>query len=179
MRTVIAVLGLALAGLTVAADEPVVPKYDSEGRLVRPEVYAEWTLAGTALGLGYDEGPGGQEVFHNVLIEPSAYHHFAETGEFRDGTMLALLLHEVGENVMPARAGQFADGFRAFELAVKDSSREAETWKYYNFSGPQGLLPSARPFPARTCHACHAEHAARDNVFLQFYSLLRAADPAR
>ena len=162
-----------------AEDDPVMPSYDENGRLLRPAGYPTWILAGSSLGLGYDEDSSGNELFHHVLIEPSAYRHFADTGEFREGTMLALLLHDVGSGVVPAREGRFADGVRAVELAVKDSSRVEESWAYYNFTEPNGLLESARAFPKQSCHSCHVEHAARDNVFLQFYSLLAAVDPSQ
>jgi hypothetical protein len=35
-----------------------------------------------------------------------------------------------------------------------------------------GLRREAQPFPKEACYGCHAEHAARDNVFVQFYPLL-------
>ena len=175
-RSLVVVL-LATSLAAAAADSPRMPTYDPDGRLERPDGYREWILAGSALGLGYDEGGGGHDLFHNVLIEPTAYRHFAEAGEFREGTMLALLLHQPGASAVPARKGQFADGFQALELAVKDSTQGDEAWAYYDFGGAGGLRDTARPFPAKTCHACHAEHAQRDNVFLQFYSLLRAVDP--
>ena len=44
---------------------------------------------GQSLGLSYSEGQGGHQMFNTTLMEPSAYRHFIETGEFRDGTMLA------------------------------------------------------------------------------------------
>ena len=83
---------------------------------------------------------------------------------------------------MPSRRGTYAQDLAAVELAVKDYSKPRDqVWSYYNFSGPEGLVESARAFPARTCHDCHAEHAAYDNVFMQFYSMLRSAapDPSR
>ena len=117
-------------------------------------------------------------MFHHTLIEPTAYAHFAETGEFREGTMLALLLHGLGEGVLPARKGQFASTLQMVEMAVKDASRVEETWAYYDFGSPgDGLRESASPLPARACQSCHVEHAAYDNVFLQFYPLLASAAP--
>ena len=32
------------------------------------------------------------QMFNTTLIEPTAYKHFVDTGEFREGTMLVLLL---------------------------------------------------------------------------------------
>ncbi len=176
---------LSSTGSTLASPdstEDVVPAYDDEGRLLLPQDWQRWVLAGSSLGLSYTEGEAGRELFHQTLIEPTAYDHFVETGEFREGTMLALVLHDLGEGATPSRRGTYADDLAAVEMAVKDSSRPRdEAWAYYNFAGTDGLVESARAFPARTCHACHAEHAAYDNVFMQFYSLLRSAapDPSR
>jgi hypothetical protein len=39
--------------------------------------------------------------------------------------------------------------------------------------GQRGAGATARPFPPARCARWHAEHAGRDNVFLQFYPLLQ------
>jgi hypothetical protein len=51
-------------------------------------------LAGSSKGLSYGAGECGMEMFNETLIEPTAYSYFVETGNFRDGTMLALILHD-------------------------------------------------------------------------------------
>jgi hypothetical protein len=118
-------------------------------------------------------------MFNTTLIEPSAYRHFVETGEFRDGTMFALILQGIGTNATPARQGQFATDVHVLEMAVKDTSRVPEGWAYYGFGGPMagGYQTSAPPQPKASCYNCHVEHAARDNVFMQFYQMLRDVDP--
>ena len=35
------------------------------------------------------------------------------------------------------------------------------------------LKPTAKAFNKRVCFACHNEHAQDDNVFVQFYPVLR------
>ena len=167
------------AGFAYAADaEPVMPRYDADGRLLLPEGFTRWILAGSSLGLSYTEGETGHEMYHFTLIEPTAYEHFRSTGAFREGTMLALLLHGIGSGATPARHGRYAAEAHVLELAVKDSARNEGAWAYYNFAGTTGLLASARAMPQRSCQACHDEHAAHDNVFLQFYPLLVDAAPA-
>ena len=112
----------------------------------------------------------------DALIEPTAYDHFVRTGEFREGTMLALLVRRTEADAMPARHGRFAADVLAVELAVKDSGRVAAGWAYYDFGGGSGARTTAQPQPpGNRCYACHVEHAARDNVFLQFYPLLADA----
>jgi hypothetical protein len=159
-----------------------MPQYDKDRNLMLPANYRQWVLAGSSLGLSYAEGGAqgaGMQMFNTTLIEPTAYKHFVETGEFRDGTMLVLLLQGQGTNALPARRGQFATDVHGVEMAVKDSSRVPEGWAYYNFGGSMmgGLRTSAAPQPKASCYSCHVEHAARDNVFMQFYQMLSDAAP--
>jgi hypothetical protein len=177
-------LVLAAAGGAAIARQPdrvaVMPQYDAGRNLQLPSGYREWVLVGSALGLSYSEGGAdGPLMFNTTLMEPTAYRHFVETGEFREGTMLALILQEVGTNAMPARRGQFATDVRAVEMAVKDRTRVPEGWAYYGFGGPMsgGFRTSVPPRPRSQCYDCHAEHAARDHVFTQFYGLLNEATP--
>jgi hypothetical protein len=159
---------------------PVMPQYDKERNLVLPADYRQWIVAGSSLGLSYAEGGGqGHQMFNTTLIEPSAYRHFAETGQFREGTMFALILQGIGTNATPARQGQFATDVHVVEMAVKDTSRVPEGWAYYGFGGPMsgGYRTSAAPQPRASCYDCHVKHAARDNVFMQFYGLLNEAAP--
>ena len=185
--TVVAVV--ITGGFSAARQRPspqpsagVMPQYDSNRNLMLPADYRQWVLAGSSLGLSYAEGGAqgvGMQMFNTTLIEPTAYRHFVETGEFRDGTMLVLLLQGIGTNALPARRGQFATDAHGIEMAVKDTTRVPEGWAYYNFGGSMmgGLRSSAAPSPKASCYNCHIEHAARDNVFMQFYQMLRDVDP--
>ena len=158
----------------------VMPQYDKDRNLQLPANYRQWVLAGSSLGLSYAEGGAqGHQMFNTTLIEPSAYRHFVETGEFREGTMLALILQGIGTNATPARQGQFATEVHVVEMAVKDSTRVPEGWAYYGFGGPMtgGLRTAAAPQPKASCYNCHVEHAKRDNVFTQFYQMLSDAAP--
>ncbi len=123
--------------------------------------------------------PGHADVQHDA-DRANRVQHFVETGEFRDGTMLVLLLQGHGTNALPARRGQFATDVHGVEMAVKDSSRVPEGWAYYNFGGSMmgGLRTSAAPQPKASCYNCHVEHAKRDNVFMQFYQMLSDAAPS-
>ncbi len=160
-----------------AADtEPVMPRYDPDGALHLPDDYLRWTFVGASLGLSYNDEPPQRESFNHTLMEPTAYDHFVRTGEFREGTMLVLLVRNTEADAMPARHGRFASDVLAVELAVKDKERVEAGWAYYDFRGGANLLATAQPQPAgNRCYACHIDHAARDNVFLQFYPLLADA----
>ena len=61
-------------------------------------------------------------------------------------------------------------------MALKDSARFDGGWAYFDFSGGK---TTAKPFAKQQCSSCHAEHAADDNVFTQFYPVLRRAKAAR
>ena len=111
----------------VGTESPGMPSYDEQGRLLLPPEFRQWIFVGSSLGLSYSEGQSsGSEMFHHTLMEPSAYHHFSDTGEFREGTMLALLLHPTADSVLPGRHGRFAGDVMAVELAVKDRERTSE-----------------------------------------------------
>jgi hypothetical protein len=168
---------IAQQASTLARTAGVMPRYDANRDLVLPEDYRQWVLVGSSLGLSYTEGARGLQMFNATLMEPGAYRHFVATGEFREGTMLALILQGIGTNATPARQGQFATNVHAVEMAVKDAARVPEGWAYYDFGGPMtgGYRATAAPQPKTRCYDCHEEHAARDRVFTQFYGLLNEA----
>ena len=161
------------------APEPVMPQYDKSGALLLPADYRRWVMIGASLGLSYSDAPSDHEMFAHTLMEPTAYRHFVETGTFREGTMFALLLQGPGDKVLPARRGQFANDVHGVEMAVKDSAHSPEGWAYYGFGGMGGgIRGSASAAPRNSCFNCHAEHAVRDHVFVQFYPLLTEAAAA-
>jgi hypothetical protein len=130
-----------------------------------------WILVGASLGQGYsdatEDGPG---MFHRVYLETTAYDHYLRTGRFPEGTMLALAIRRPTSRVPPSRAGWTEGEFAALELAVKDSARFRGGWAYFDFGRD---APTATALPPERCARCHARHAARDNVFVQFYPQLR------
>jgi hypothetical protein len=164
----------AAAPSSAAADTPVMPQYDAARALRLPERYREWVFVGSSLGLSYDEGASDHEMFAETLMEPTAYRHFVKTGEFREGTMLALLLHGADKAVLPGRRGQFGGAVHGVEMAVKDRTRTPAGWAYYGFGGMGSIAKTAQP-SGSGCVSCHRQHAARDHVFLQFYPLLAEA----
>lgn len=185
MRTITMLAGVVLVTAIGAsswaqssAGPPVMPRYDNARALILPAEYRRWILAGTSLGLSYAEGAPANPTFHETLIEPTAYQHFMDTGEFREGTMLVLIVHGVEEGSVPSRHGQYAAAVRGVEMAVKDRARMPEGWAYYAFGdAPRAGVSTAQPNSSGSCYACHSKNAARDNVFMQFYSLLSAVAP--
>ena len=86
---------------------------------------------------------------------------------------MVLELYAAGEKVEPATGGLFEAKRDAVEVAVEDRERFPDRgWAYFSFG--DGSAEAAEPFPASArCVACHREHAAHDNVFTQFYPVLR------
>ena len=160
-----------------SANKMMRPRFDGSRDLLRPEGYREWVFAGASLGMGYNEGkPGGEQRFHNIYIQPEAYRHFRESGEFPDGTMLVMEVLTAADRTSINRQGKFEDRPLGIEVSVKDAKHVPEKWGYYSFIGSGGApLAKARPFPKEACWNCHHEHGAADNVFVQFYPVLRAA----
>ncbi len=191
-NTIIATAVLALiAALVATAQQPdtaeapsldgmPLPTYTADGDLILPEDYRTWIFVGASLGLSYSEGAAEREgpgAFTNVYIQPEAYRYFMKTGEFPEGTMLPMDIYRPGSRESINQAGYFEKDFLGMEVAVKDSERYEEGWAYLSFRDRSGgLRESASAFPKDRCYDCHAEHAATDNVFTQFYPVLQRGE---
>lgn len=182
------VIGAALVALITALvvvaqdakpslDGMATPTYTADGDLLLPQDYRTWIFVGASLGLSYSEGAAEREgpgAFTNVYIQPQAYRYFMATGEFPEGTMLPMDIYRPGSRESINQAGYFEKDFLGMEVAVKDSQRYEEGWAYLSFRDRSGgLRESASAFPKDRCYDCHAEHAATDNVFTQFYPVLQ------
>ena len=153
------------------------PAYDASGALLRPEGYREWVFVGASLGLSYADtrsSSDGHGDFHNVYLRPEAYQHYRRTGRFPDRTVLVLEIFEAASKVAPSRKGLFEGRRVALEAAVKDV-RLADGWGYFSFG--DGPAARATPAPRGACFSCHVEHGAVENVFVQFYPVLRDGRP--
>lgn len=161
-------------------DALTVPRYTAEGALIRPEGWASWVFVGASIGLSYseDQGHDPPRLFHNVYMQPAAYEHYARTGVFPEKTMFVLSLYRPEQKEAILRGGFFEGELVRLEVGLKDHSLFEEGWAYFDF-GEAGSNPTATPFPAESCHTCHAEHGADDNVFVQFYPTLRALREGR
>jgi hypothetical protein len=187
-----AVLAAAIALYGVAAVTAQSPaaaarvtdgaSFTGEGAVKRPADYREWVFVTTGLGMSYapeaqavGAGPGRPPVFDNVFVNRQSYRAFLQTGRWPDGTMFILELRRSERHVSIDTGGQTQSGVLGIEAAVKDSSRFAATggWAYFGFGGAGGLAESAMPNPpTASCYACHREHTAVENTFVQFYPTL-------
>ena len=153
--------------------------FDSQGRLIRPVGYRQWVYVGTPLtpnDLNPPEAPFPE--FRNVYIDPVSYVHYAETGQFREGTILVKELVSVGSKAAVSGNAYFMGEFLGLEAAIKDSVRfpnEFGYWAYFSFGHSYPLTEVAEIFPAGACRACHEASAKDDGVFTQYYPVLSAA----
>ncbi len=164
------------------------------GNLVRPDSYRTWVFVGAELGIKYSgeaspprKGDAGQKYqdvgdFHNVYINPEAYEHYANTGEFPDKTILVMDVYAAKQKE-PQRIlsqGHYEAEQLRVEVAVKDRERpdgSKTVWAYYSFANTSkeaGPLPAtAKAHRDGECYQCHRQHADVDNVWVQFYPTLR------
>lgn len=173
-------LFLLTAALSATEPNMAQPKYTGDNQLIRPSGYREWVFVGSSLGMGYQEAKqpatDRPQQFHNVYIQHEAYRAYVATGKFPDKTMLVMEVVSSGTNASINKQGKFEDKFAGIETAVKDESKVAEKWAYYNFITSDGKGRSeAKAFAKASCWSCHNQHAAADNVFVQFYPVLRDA----
>jgi hypothetical protein len=167
------------------------PQYDEKGDLKRPADFRTWVFVGANIGLAYhsdlpDTTPRKQDQvkkkagpgeFHNVYIQPAAYEHYLKTGKFPDRTMLVMDVYEARERDAKGivSSGLFPGAQRRFEVAVKNSKRpdgSKTDWAYYAFDKPEKTTATA--FRDAACYDCHLKHADVDNVWVQFYPVLRS-----
>ena len=179
MASRILTLLLLLAAAAGSEELMFMPRYADGNQLIRPEGYREWMFVGSNLNMGYSEGAAPKESrFHNIYVQRQAYREYAATGKFPDKTTLVMEVIAAGTNASINKKGQFEDKPLGIEVALKDEKRFPEKWAYFNFIGSGGAaLPRAKAFPKDACWKCHNEHGASDNVFVQFYPVLREARP--
>jgi cytochrome P460 len=168
------------------------PQYDAKGDLKRPTGFQTWVFVGANIGLRYhkdlpDTAPRKQDEvkktgpgeFHNVYIRPEAYEHYVKTGKFPDLTVLVMDVYEAKERDEKGivSKGLFPGAERRIEVAVKNSKRpdgSKTDWAYYDFDKPTKATASA--FRNAACYDCHLKHADVDNVWVQFYPVLRSQE---
>jgi hypothetical protein len=168
-------------------DAMPLPEYDAQGRLFRPTGFEKWVVVGTSIGLGYSDGdktaPDHPGEFHNVYLQPQAFDHFVETGEFPEQTVF-IVTNNPSRSTTEAkqsdvlRSGFFAAPSTGLEVAVKDTKRFPDGWAYFMFRDRSGR-EAETPFARKDCYNCHSEHGATDNVFTQYYSVLTSAREKR
>jgi hypothetical protein len=166
------VLVLISAGLFAEQAPPNEPQYTKEGELVKPQNYREWIYLSSGLGMTYGSPIAKDEQdFDNVFVTPQAYKAFLATGSWPDKTMLALEVRYSASKGSINKGGRFQERLAGLEIHLKDEKRfPATKWAFFGFNGPE---TTAKPLMADSvCQKCHAQNAAVDETFVQFYPTL-------
>jgi hypothetical protein len=154
--------------------------FTASGQVQEPANYRDWVFLTSGLGMTY--GPaapaaGRPPLFDNVYVNPQSYRAFMSTGRWPEGTMLILEIRRSLTSQSINNGGYTQGEVAAIEAAVKDSQRFADTggWKYFDLGPTVSAAESAAPQPpSASCYACHGQHTAVENTFVQFYPTLFA-----
>jgi hypothetical protein len=177
MRTAFACGTLAILVATLGAvqtrsadTDASSPKAQFSGdKLVRPEGYREWIYLSSGLGMNYNPMPGSHEMFTNVFVPQWAYREFVASGKWPDKTWFVLEERDQQTKGSINKTGHFQTDLMGLAVEVKDSSRFADKWAYFNF-GTDDKTATANP--KKACWQCHEDNAAVEHSFVQFYPTL-------
>jgi len=188
VTAIVAVL-VGIAGLSYVLAASAAPpggttaavEFTPDGKLKRPVGYRKWVYVGEVITPNdKNDGEAAFPEFHSVYMDPESFAHYEKTGEFRDGTVMIKELIGVGAKEATSGKGYFMGDFRGLEASIKDSKRfkdEPGSWAYFSFGHKYPLKAEATKQAAASCNACHQASAAKDDVFSQYYPVLRAAAP--
>jgi cytochrome P460 len=169
----IAIAALTLLCSTALSDSTETsirnPVYTKDGRLALPENYREWVYLSSGFDMAYSPMAMGHHMFDNVFVEPGAYKAFLATGTWPDKTMLVLEVRgAVNKGSINKNGNYQSTEVMGREVHVKDSAN-LQGWAFFGFESdaPAKMTPRTAD-----CYSCHAQHAAVDNTFVQFYPTL-------
>ncbi len=147
------------------------PEFTQGGELRLPQGYREWVYLTSGFDMSYNPAMqmGNQHMFDNVFVNPEAYKAFVNTGTWPDKTILVLEGRAAQGKGSINQNGNFQAGVMNLELHVKDEARFPGKWAFFAFGGQK----TAKAIPTSAdCYTCHAQHAAVDTTFVQFYPTL-------
>jgi hypothetical protein len=198
--TTFAILGSLATGAHPPPTAANAPTYTPDGQLRAPTNYREWVYLTTGFDMSYTASMDmDHHMFDNVFVNPESYQAFLKTGTWPDKTMLVLEVRGAKSKGSINQAGNFQDSDRmGLEVHVKDISRfhAQGNWAFFGFDAnalPDAAtassyantaatandpatkppLPTSKMTPTSTsCYSCHAQHAAVDTTFVQFYPTL-------
>ena len=177
--TVAACLGIVSFAQDAGPGTVDVAIFDDENNLTLPGDIDEWVFLGSSLGMGYSQAefePGSPGMFQIARMEPNAYRAFRASGEFVDGTMIALHFFGSENKISINRAGFVMGGQHFMEIHYKDSERFPDGFNFYTFQNDDAVA-AEMPLP-NECVTCHKKDGAYDGVFVQFYPVIHQYLPA-
>jgi len=148
------------------------PKNGSESAIKFPEDYRQWIYLTTGFDMSYNPAMQGMDhhMFDNVFVNPESYKSFVETGTWPDKTMLVLEVRGAKGKGSINQKGSYQDTeVMGLEVHMKDEARFPNKWAFVGFDDDKTakVVP-----PTSECYRCHADHAAVDTTFVQFYPTL-------
>lgn len=157
----------------VHAASAAAPAYAPNGDLLPLTSYREWIYLTTGIDMSYNPKAmaADHSMFDNVFVNPEAYRSFLATGTWPDKTVMVLEVREARSKGSINQRGHFqGEGVMGFEVHVKDEARFPGKWAFFEFDSP---VKNGTLIPAKAaCYSCHAQHAAVDTTFVQFYPTL-------
>jgi hypothetical protein len=162
------------AALLQSAPAPAASglEYTSDGQMKLPENYRQWVYLTTGFDMSYSPTAAQMEhhMFDNVFASPDSYRSFLQTGTWPDKTVLVLEGRMAeGKGSINQRGNYQGTEIMGVEAHVKDEARFPGKWAFFIF----GDSNTAKMVPTNMeCYTCHAEHAAVDTTFVQFYPTL-------
>ena len=149
------------------------PQYTGDGQLKLPEQYRQWVYLTTGFDMSYNPAlqMSDHHMFDNVFVNPEAYKAFVETGTWPDKTMLVLEGRGAESKGSINQRGNYqGTDVMAVEVHVKDEARFPGKWAFFGFAGDSSGTRTTKLIPlSADCYSCHAQHAAVDTTFVQFY----------
>jgi hypothetical protein len=151
-----------------AQQQTVTKLYKKDGGLSLPD-YRKWIYLGSGVGMTYTGEASENPPFTNVFAEPSAYGAFMKSGMWPNKTVLVAEMRGSDSHLSINKNGRVqTTKLIAVEIEIKDAAKGG--WAFYGF---EGGAQTGKLFPkTAACYSCHAEHAATDNTFVQFYPTL-------
>jgi hypothetical protein len=175
MLSILSLSILALAGSQPdTATHSFSPEYTGDAQLKFPEHYREWVFLSSGIDMSYTARAAGDtndfHAFDNVFVNPEAYQAFLKTGTWPDKTMMVLEARKGRQKGSINQNGQFQTALLGVEVHVKDEAHFPGKWAFFGFDGhdkTSAMIPTSA-----NCYSCHAQHAAVDTTFAQFYPTL-------
>jgi hypothetical protein len=147
-------------------------EYNSDAQLKFPEHYREWVYLTTGFDMSYSPAMQmGHHMFDNVFVNPEAYKAFVETGTWPDKAVLVLEVRGAEGKGSINKSGNYqSTETMGVEVHVKDEARFPGKWAFFGFDDAK--KPAKMVATTSGCYTCHADHAAVDTTFVQFYPTL-------
>jgi len=112
----------------------------------------------------------GHHMFDNVFVNSDAFRSFLSTGTWPDKAMLVLEGRMGQDKGSINKQGSYqGTDVMGVEVHVKDEARFPGKWAFFIFDNEKTAKMVSTDMP---CYSCHAEHAAVDTTFVQFYPTL-------